>query len=118
MLMVCCETSLIDNIWFLHNKDRSYCGQDLIYPIFLFPPGPVYFRKLCKIVYSIVLLRDQTGLIPSLCSKQFIFCLFSVTKVLTSFDFFILIIMSEVQAMVEFSVELHKFFNVDLFHSG
>ncbi|XP_065487172.1 protein FAM135A isoform X3 [Caloenas nicobarica] len=41
-----------------------------------------------------------------------------VTKVLTSFDFFILINMSEVQAMVEFSVELHKFFNVDLFQRG
>lgn len=37
---------------------------------------------------------------------------------LTSFDIFILINMSEVQAMVEFSVELHKFFNVDLFQRG
>lgn len=26
--------------------------------------------------------------------------------------------MSEVQAMVEFSVELHKFYNVDLFQRG
>lgn len=69
-------------------------------------------------MYSVVLFKDQIDIIPSLCSKKFVFCLFSVTKVLTSFDFFILINMSEVQAMVEFSVELHKFFNVDLFQRG
>ncbi|KAM9562527.1 protein FAM135A isoform 2-T2 [Guaruba guarouba] len=49
--------------------------------------------------------------------RWLLFCV-PVTKVLTSFDFFILLNMSEVQAMVEFSVELHKFFNVDLFQRG